>query len=116
MWLVKTSDDLIFKGNRRSDLFMIDVLRDQFPGATIYRSVDECVGEFCALAFAQKWVSHQVNKTNDEGMEYTETFSELEPAGNTFELNGLTAIVRDKMGAVLGSFEMEIAHDGNTAN
>lgn len=95
---------------------MIDVLRDQFPDATIYRSVTECVNEFCALAFAQKWVSHEIEKIDENGETVTETISELEPAGNTFELDGLTAIVRDKMGAVLGSFEMEIAHDGNTAH
>lgn len=116
MWAIVKDGVLIGTRGNLPSHDLVTVLRQAYSDAVIWRSVEVCHDAFGALAFAKQWVPRQIEKTDAEGVTYTETVSELEPVGNTIEFSDGHLIVRDKMGAVIGSFKMEIAHDGNTAH
>lgn len=108
-----------------SHAWVLDDLKKTYPEAIIYRTKDECVNEFCSLAFAEEWVDTdpievEVPRIGEDGQPVkNENGSFLkdkivEPGpqklvsvGNTYTLDGEQVAVRDKMGNVLRSFAVE---------
>lgn len=128
MWMIKTTDnELIFRGNSINDMFMLPELKRAYPGANIYRSVIECVNDFCQTAFANIWKPGEIktqdvevynpdtDKTEIKQVEIQEPAT-LEPAGNTYSLDKLEdgniyAVIKDSSGVTLAKFAMKEARD-----
>lgn len=113
MWIIQEQDGTLHDRGNLPSHNLLPALLEQFPDATIYRSKKPCHNEFGALAFAKEWVQdgeREYTTTDAEGNEatVTEPVMVLKRVENTYAIEQNMLVVRDKVGELLGQFEMEV--------
>jgi hypothetical protein len=119
MWIIKNQDGTCYDRGNLSSYDLLPILLPKFKDSTIYRTKEECHNEFGALAFAQNWEQAGEQEEiviDDEGNEtiIKHPIMVLKSAENTYAVEGSNVVVRDKLGAELGRFELEKVYDPNS--
>lgn len=128
MWIIENNSVLSLRSNSPFHN-IIESLRSEFPLARILRSRLECINDVNALIFAETHVEgelldveetvldeHGEPMLNDDGSQMVHTAqvrgpSTVTSAGNTYDLLDDTLVIRDKAGAELARFELEVVHE-----
>lgn len=117
MWIIQEPNGTLHDRGNLPSHNLLPALLEQFPGARILRSLEPCHNEFGALAFAKEWIQdgeREISVTAEDGTvtTITEPVMVLRRVPNTYTLDGTTLTVLSEAGAVLGTFPMEVMHDG----
>jgi hypothetical protein len=119
MWIIVKPDGAHEDRGNLSSIDLLPTLLPKFKDAVIYRTKEECHNEFGALAFAQNWEQAGEREEiviDDEGNEtiIKHPIMVLKSAENTYAVEGSNVVVRDKLKAELGRFELEKVYDPNS--